>query len=51
MAISTARPTRAGLKSTFFYDDREAPKTASRYCKAHGMELAADLVNTLVEVD
>jgi len=51
LAIRTTRPTRANLKSTIYYDERVAPKTASRYCNEHGTHLAAELVRTLADGD
>lgn len=48
MAIRTTRPTRPGLQSTVWYDDRAAPKTAAPYCKPCGKALSADLIETLV---
>lgn len=53
MAINTNRPTRDTLYSTVYYDDRDpkAPKKAVRYCKKHGAQTIADLVDTLVEDD
>lgn len=51
IAIRTTWPTRADVRSTVYYDDRLAPKTATRYCRACGAELAASLVNTLADID
>jgi hypothetical protein len=48
MAISTTRPKRDDLRSTVFYDDRVAPKKATRYCRTHGLEV---IVGTLEIVD
>lgn len=38
-AIQTTRPTRPNLKTTLYYDDREAPKSVPRYCKACAIKL------------
>lgn len=51
------RPSRLAIqtwtsgKSTIWYDDRDAPKAAARYCRTHGAELASGLVLTLVDED
>jgi hypothetical protein len=50
MGLVTTRPKRDQLKTVIYFDDRTAPKTASRHCK-HGAELVRDLVSTLVETD
>jgi hypothetical protein len=49
MAIDTVR--NPVLKSTVYFDDREAPKKAVRYCKACGVPLVHDLAQTLVQND
>lgn len=41
------RPSRAELRSTIWYDERAAPKAASRYCRDHGATLAGELVIVL----
>lgn len=51
MAIRTLRPTRPGLESRIYYDDRGAPKSASRYCKQHGQEIERGLSDMLVAAD
>lgn len=50
-AIRTARPTRANLYSTVWYDDRSAPKTAVRYCHGHGVETMTQLAQALIDQD
>ena len=39
------------LSTTIFYDDRQAPKTAQRYCKTHGASMAAELINVTAHED
>lgn len=51
MAIRTLRPTRPGLESRIYYDDRAAPKSATRYCKEHGQEVERGLSTMLVAAD
>jgi hypothetical protein len=51
LAIRTQRPTRENLYSAVYYDDRSAPKTATRYCKTHGLALMADMIATMVDGD
>lgn len=51
MAIRTLRPTRLGLESRIYYDDRGAPKAAARYCKEHGQEIESALSDMLVAKD
>lgn len=43
MAIKTTNTKNNGVTSTLYFDNRLAPKVASRYCKAHGREIAAGL--------
>ncbi len=50
IAIVTERP-KGVLRSTIYFDDRQAPKKAIPYCKTCGVELAAGLVRTLAHVD
>lgn len=50
-AISTTRPTRANLKSTIYYDDREAPAKATRYCHEHGVETVTALAKAMIDGD
>ncbi len=47
--ITSTRPTRGNIKSTMFYDEREAPKTASLYCKEHGIEVISALARVLID--
>lgn len=49
-AVSTTRTARSKLKTTLYYDDRAAPKSASRYCKACAVALLPALC-TLVDED
>lgn len=42
-AIRTTRPSRADLRTTLYYDDRQAPKTATPYCKACAIALLPEL--------
>lgn len=51
MALRTTRPSREDLRTTIFYDDRVAPKSAQTYCREHGTELLVSLVDTLVPED
>lgn len=51
MAVRTARPTRGNLNSTVYYDDRTAPRTAPRYCRACGLAVVSALVSDLVAED
>lgn len=39
------------MRSVIYFDDREAPATAQRYCKKHGADLARDLVLTVAHED
>lgn len=43
MAIRTTNPRGRGLVHTVWQDDRDAPKSVSRYCGQHGVHLAANL--------
>jgi hypothetical protein len=47
MALRTTRPQRGDLRTTIYFDERTAPKTATRYCTPCGAALAADLIRTL----
>lgn len=47
MALRTTRPQRGDLRTTIYFDERTAPKTAIRYCTAHGANLAAELITSL----
>jgi hypothetical protein len=51
MTVHTTRPSRAVMKSVVHYDDRTAPKSHVRYCKEHGKEIVAGLVDVLADVD
>jgi hypothetical protein len=51
MAISTHRPTRDKIYSRVFWDDRTAPASALRYCRAHGVQTLVDLADVLTEAD
>lgn len=51
MAIRTTRPTRGDLRHTAYCDDRTAPKTTLRYCRACGSRLLADLIVATVDGD
>jgi hypothetical protein len=42
-AIRTTRPKRDDLRTTLFYDDRVAPKAATRYCKDCAQKLLPGL--------
>lgn len=48
MAFRVTRPTRADLRLTVWFDDRTAPKKATRECKEHGMRSVADILRTVV---
>lgn len=48
MAIRTTRPNRDTLKSTVYWDDRTAPKSATRYCASHGEQCLIELTRVLV---
>jgi hypothetical protein len=50
-AIRTLRPNRGTLYSVFYFDDRTAPRLASPYCKAHGMEVMSGSMAMLVDED
>lgn len=39
------------MYSTVYYDEREAAKNATPYCKEHGREVVAGLVDVLVDAD
>lgn len=53
------KPARAALKTTrgtrfttvVYWDDREAPKVAVKYCKEHAVATLIDLSSTLIELD
>jgi hypothetical protein len=53
------KPARAALKTTngvklttvVYYDDRQAPKVATRYCKEHAVATLLGLGSTLIELD
>lgn len=53
------KPARAALKTTngvrlttvIYYDDRQAPKVATRYCKEHAVATLLGLGTTLIELD
>lgn len=51
LAVRTTRPSRDDLRTTIYYDDRTAPRTAQRYCRQHGGETLAALVITLTDAD
>jgi hypothetical protein len=51
LAIRTTRPHRRELKSVVWYDDRTAPKTASRYCRKHAIHLATELIFSMSHED
>ena len=38
-------------KTSMYIDNREAPKTATRYCKGHTVALVAALANDLIDED
>lgn len=50
-AIRTLRPNRGTLYSAFYFDDRTAPRSASPYCKAHGIEVMSGSMGMLVDGD
>lgn len=50
-AIRTTRPTRADMRVTIYADDRVAPKSATPYCHEHGVHLAKELTEVLVDGD
>lgn len=47
VALRTTRPTRGDLRTTIYFDERTAPKAATRYCTPHGAGLAAELITSL----
>lgn len=51
MALRTERSPRDVLKTTVYYDNRSAPKTATRYCKAHGAEIMAGMISFATDGD
>lgn len=51
MAVGTARPSREDLRVTAYADDRTAPKTATRYCKEHGIATTRELLIVVVDAD
>lgn len=49
VGIRTTRPTRPDLRTTVYWDERVAPKTASLYCKEHGSIVLIELASTLID--
>lgn len=43
MAVRTTAPRDKCLTTQFWQDEADAPKTASRYCVVHGVEIVRDL--------
>lgn len=51
MAFATTRPTRANVWTRIWWDDREAPKSAARHCKKHGIQALAQIADVLIDLD
>lgn len=51
MAVRTTRPSRDDVRIAVFADDRVAPMSAMRYCKACGLAVLAELATIVVDSD